>query len=318
MRVRAVGRRAAMAAVAAACVVSCSSAGSAPTSTTSGGTSAAAPEPLHINVADPPERWRTVASFSYGRRADQLGPPGGSTGASGPNGAAGGAEAFPPAAIAVVDNSLWVLDQNKHRVAHFTLSGRYLGEVRGISATARDLAPYPSGRFLVIDSEPQRTVRTFGPASRRASEPRVVAAAGDVARLVPTDTTVGTGPGVPEDGNTFGWSVDLATLDVRMTPAWDREYTFPGGHDVVLDVFSVQVAQQHAYLWLGVAGAGRNALGGELLLELDARGNVASLERVEAPPGDDSQIVRPFYVASDGSVYQWFATPTHAELRVHP
>ncbi|HVV74552.1 MAG TPA: hypothetical protein VHC43_00835 [Mycobacteriales bacterium] len=315
MRLRAGGQRAAITAAAAAFAVACSGTTAAPKPTPSGSAPApAAAQVLSINVANPPQRWRTVASFTYGKRANQLGPPAGRV-AGRDGSAAGGALAFPPAAIAVIDNSLWVLDQNKHRVAHFTLAGHYLGEVRGVSATARDLAAYPDGHFLVIDNETRRTVRTFTTSSRRASRPRVVSSRSrGLARLVPTDTDVGTGPGVSEYDDRFGWSVDLDTLDVRMTPRWDRRYTFPGGHDVVLGVFAAQVARRRAYLWMGVAGARGSAIGGELLLELDPEGDVASLERIETPP-DDSQIVRPFYVAASGAVYQWFAAPTHAELR---
>ncbi|HVT64171.1 MAG TPA: hypothetical protein VHD81_03390 [Mycobacteriales bacterium] len=286
MRSGALGRRAVTGAAVVACAVACSAPSTAPSPATSSGSSTPAAEPLQINFADPPERWRTVATFSYGERADQLGAPGGSRA----NGAAGGAEPFPPAAIVVADDSLWVLDQVKHRVAHFTLSGRYLGEVRGVSPTARDLARSSSGKLIT---------------SHRA-------------RFAPTDTDVARGSRAREYTDRFSWTVDLDTLDVRMTPAWDRRYTFPGGHDVVLGVSAVQVAQRHTYFWLGVAGW-RAGAGAELLLELDPEGNVASLERVATPSwGGAAEVIRPFYVARDGTVYQWFTTPTHAELRVHP
>ncbi|HVS68909.1 MAG TPA: hypothetical protein VHE56_10180, partial [Mycobacteriales bacterium] len=297
--------------------------------------------------ANPPERWRTVATFAYGKRADQLGPPGGAKGVSGPNGAAGGAEPFPPAAIVVAGNTLWVLDQNKHRVAHFTLSGRYLGEVRGISPTAEDLATAPSGDFVVIDAQTPPAVRTFTADSTHASRRRIVAHQnGDLYELIPTDTSLGVffvpidedgssptrvGPyvlsvppkldrrsiGVPEYGGRLSWSVDRATLDVTMKPGWDRQYSFPGGHNVVFGADAIQVAQRNIYLWLGVDGW-RGGAGGELLLELDAQGNVASLERVATPRGSYAEVHRPFYVASNGTIYQWFPAATHAELRVRP
>jgi hypothetical protein len=290
MRFRGTGRSGAFVGVIAACAIGCSGTSAAPPPDSPDLSSPPVAQQLHLNFSNPPERWRTVATFGYGKRTDQLAPPGGSTGVSGPNGAAGGAAPLPPAAIAVADDSVWVLDQNNHRVAHFTLSGHYLGEVRDISPTARDVALYPSGRLLVSRHTP----------------------------LVPTDTDVGKKSWAAEYAERFSWRVDLETLDVRMAPAWDRRYSFPGGHDVVLGVDSVQVAQRHTYFWLGVAGW-RAGAGTELLLELDGQGNVASLERVATPRwAGSAEVHRPFYVAADGTVYQWFTTPTHAELRVRP
>lgn len=330
MTAGATGRRSVAVAIAAICVAACSSTSSPPNPVTDH-----SPQVLHLNFANPPERWPTVATFTYGNRAGQLGLP-------------AGHEPFPPAAIVVTGGSLWVLDQNKHRVAHFTLTGRYLGEVRGISATATDLAPYPSGRFLVVDNESRATVRTFATDSARAS--RAVALThrgGELARLIPTDTGLGAllspigrpteaavtdvlSPvsfpprvdrriaGVPEYDDRFTWTGDLAALEVAMKPAWDRRYSFPGGHNVVLEVDSAQIAQRHAYFGLGVAGSQAGA-GVHLLLELDAQGNVASLERVATPRWSGSaEVQRQFAVTADGRVYQWFTTPTQAELRVRP
>jgi len=114
------------------------------------------------------------------------------------------------------------------------------------------------------------------------------------------------------------WSVDAATLDLELVPLSHRRYSFATDHLMAIQVHSTQVVHIHVYLWLGVAGAPTTATGGPLLLELDSAGNVASLERVAAPTGSGAQVGRMFCVALDSAVYQWFVTPTRAELRRRP
>ncbi|HVT20330.1 MAG TPA: hypothetical protein VHE57_02925, partial [Mycobacteriales bacterium] len=299
-----------------------------------------------------PARWPTVATFTYGRRAEQLGLPGGSAGRSTPDGPpAGGSLAFPPAAIAYASGGIWVLDQVKRRVAHFGLDGRYLGQVTGLSATASDLASAAPDEFVVIDDEARAQVRTFTPTSAHAGRAvGVTKAPGNLYRLVPTDTgfaawfsplepssprdpSDGLHPlrldppalnqttlGAPEDDDLFTASVsDDHVLHVRLTPEWDRTLTLTSRHKVGAGIQATQVSGGFTYLWLYVAESRIHGTGGQFLLVLDGSGNVRSFEEVATPPGGyDSEVTRPFAATSNGDVYQWFTTPTHAELRIRP
>jgi hypothetical protein len=119
------------------------------------------------------------------------------------------------------------------------------------------------------------------------------------------------------DTGALDYSVNDATLHVSMKPAWDRSYELTSRHEVLFDVAEAQVFKGHTYLWLGVAESRRRGAGGAFLLELDEKGSVARLERVAITP-DDATVYRPFDVASDGSVYQLYASNTRAELRVRP
>ncbi|HVU60760.1 MAG TPA: hypothetical protein VHD58_03790 [Mycobacteriales bacterium] len=353
-----IGRTVAVVAAVGACATACSSAGSSPAAgappaqaASNATRPAAQARQLHVDFTEQPSRWRTVATFTYGKRADQLGPPGGSAGFSGPHGAAGGALALPPAAIAYASDSIWVLDQMKHRVAHFSLDGRYLGQVTGLSPTASDLAIAPADEFVVIDDEPRAKVRTFAPTSGRASRAvGVTNAPGNLSRLVPTDTGFAawfsplepssprdpadglhplrldppalklTTPGAPEDDDLLSASIsDDHVLHVQLAPEWERTLTLTSRHKIGVGIQSMQISGGYTYLWLYVAESRIHGTGGQFLLVLDGTGNVRSFEQIATPPGGyDSEVTRPFAATSNGDVYQWFTTPTHAELRLRP
>jgi hypothetical protein len=162
---------------------------------------------------------------------------------------------------------VWVLDEVKHRAAHFTLQGRYLGAVGGLPNDARDL---PQAISMV------------------------------------------------EDPSALDYSTHEGTLHISMKAGWDRRFEFSGEQRLWVSVAQVQLSHQHTYLWLIVSEPyRRHGHSGDFLLELDGQGSVVRLERV-AITRDYATVYRPFYVASDGSVYQLFASNTRAELRVRP
>jgi hypothetical protein len=79
---------------------------------------------LMANLLERSPQWQRVLSIRFGNRTDELGfvPVGRHT-----------PVAYVPKSFAVAsDGSVWVLDAVKHRLAHFTGDGRFLGEIGGI------------------------------------------------------------------------------------------------------------------------------------------------------------------------------------------
>jgi len=102
---------------------------------------------LTADLRQRPASWRRVAFIPYGPRPFELG------------------AAFPPvhASLPLVprsftigpDGSLWILDTVKRRVAHYTVDGRYLGAVGGLTVDRVDPRPrdvaFWAGRLVVLD-----------------------------------------------------------------------------------------------------------------------------------------------------------------------
>lgn len=79
-----------------------------------------------------PARWETVATFKYGAHKDQLG-----------FRAPSGLNPLLPSAAVVTRDGIWIADPVKSRIAHFTRSGRYRGQIRGLSELGGRHGPGP-------------------------------------------------------------------------------------------------------------------------------------------------------------------------------
>jgi hypothetical protein len=78
---------------------------------------------LEANLSDPPARWTHLATVGFGDGPDELGIVMDPAIASIPD---------VPASFAIgADGTIWVLDVVKKRIAHFTSTGGYLGQVGG-------------------------------------------------------------------------------------------------------------------------------------------------------------------------------------------
>jgi hypothetical protein len=96
---------------------------------------------LTANLLERPSQWQRVLSIRFGNRTDELGvvPIGRHTPIP-----------YVPKSFAVAgDGSVWILDAVKHRLAHYTTDGRFIGEIGGIPFDPH----HPSPRDIAMDRE---------------------------------------------------------------------------------------------------------------------------------------------------------------------
>jgi hypothetical protein len=106
---------------------------------------------LTANLGDRPESWRLVAHIPFGRSPSRLGLFHDRRRTSTP--------LYPPSFAIGGDRSIWILDLVKHRIAHYSPRGRYLGQVSGVpfaraTPVPRDLAFAGDGLYLLAQRAP--------------------------------------------------------------------------------------------------------------------------------------------------------------------
>jgi hypothetical protein len=79
---------------------------------------------LTASLGDPPVRWPLLAHVRFGDRQRDLGLLNDRRHTATP--------IYPPSFAVDSDGSMWILDIVKHRVAHYSLHGRFLGEAAGV------------------------------------------------------------------------------------------------------------------------------------------------------------------------------------------
>jgi hypothetical protein len=274
-----------------------------------------------------PRRWRTVARFTFGPRPGQLGfrfqhdlnP-------------------LLPTGVVVDRRGLWVCDPVKHRVAHFTLNGQYLGQVTGIREVAGDIAEEPDGRLVVVDDEPTATLRVISPAGRLSEPIRVPTGGTNIDSLVPTDAAVGiasdgffgltpawhidpTSDGVHSSAGVFhGYFGTVDPTSVAVEPLWADQLDFshgqPAGGAISQPVaFWIDGARVHGW-FSGAGDAPGSTVGGQFYVQFDQHGHIAVAEKVAADLLNN--VARPLIIGPDHRTYQWFVSTNDAELRQRP
>ncbi|MCU1589589.1 MAG: hypothetical protein JWP11_845 [Frankiales bacterium] len=110
--------------------------------------------------------WQLAMTIGYGSRPSQLGLAGAHGGKSPPSG--------PASAAPAADGTWWFLDSSKHRLAHFSGSGTYLGAVPipGGAIPAQFLHVFEGGSILApFGSAKADTVVSDGTTARRVALP---------------------------------------------------------------------------------------------------------------------------------------------------
>jgi hypothetical protein len=96
---------------------------------------------LRADLSERPGRWTPVLVIPFGERPDELGY---RTFREGPAGQ--------PSAFAVgPDGSFWIDDRWKNRVAHYSSTGRYLGQATGLDPRGWDLAIVDGTVFVLVE-----------------------------------------------------------------------------------------------------------------------------------------------------------------------
>jgi hypothetical protein len=117
---------------------------------------------LTANLADRPVRWPLVAHIPFGAVESRLGLYHDRQHTS--------TALYPPSFAVSGDQSLWILDLVKHRIAHYSPRGRYLGQVTGVAFShetpvPRDLAFGGDDLYLLSQRNPiQGVIQSVGDA----------------------------------------------------------------------------------------------------------------------------------------------------------
>jgi hypothetical protein len=98
---------------------------------------------LLADLTERPSGWQRVLFIPFGRDRSQLGYQ------TFPDTVASQPSAF----VAASDGSFWIDDRWKTRVAHYSLSGRFLGSVRGLERPGWDLAMVGDQLFVLVEQE---------------------------------------------------------------------------------------------------------------------------------------------------------------------
>jgi hypothetical protein len=288
---------------------------------------------LAIDKGSQPTKWPTVIRFPYGRAINRLGfknvP---------------GLNPFVPTAAVVDDRGIWVADPVKRRIAHFSMTGKFLGQISGLSEVAGDMAEAPDGRIVEIDDGADGVLKSLRPGAAQLSAPIHVSlglAPGDdpLFRLIPTDTALGMWSSLPHpltpalqidrqhvgfvhEGRNFTISVDRPVVHIADSPAWSDNLTFvaPRVNDLFVVVDSIQIHQSSIYMWvLANDDTLGHARSGEFFLQLGPSGQVEALTKVAPSQGSVvPNVNRNLLLGRDGTVYQWYVDSKGAELRRRP
>lgn len=203
----------------------------------------------------------------------------------------------------------------------------------------------PDGRFIVLDDPPHSVVKWFRAASKNLSPP-IEEAVGEppgedvLYVLVRTDKGVGV------------WADEQHPLDARLqmqpdvlgvptgtgllrfrqgtvgprrktrgmiTLTWDGHWrdsvVFDKAHagDLHIGIRTIQVHRGRIYLWL-TAADGRQ--GGQFFVRIARSGRPIEVTRVADARGDViPNNARPLVIGPRGTIFQWYTSRTHAELR---
>lgn len=295
----------------------------------------------HFKVSLPLEgraaRWKTVATFRYGPKSGQLG-----------FRAAPGLNPLLPSAASITNSGIWVADPVKNRVAHFARSGRYLGEVTGLSTLAGDMVQAADGRIVVLDDPPHSVVKWFRPGMRSLSQPIAEAVGEDPGEdvlyvLIRTDHALGIWAdeqhpltthlqmqrdvlGVPSEsgllrihqGVVRRGSKILGEITLTWTARGRDTIIFSDPHvqELHVGIRTFQEYQGESYLWLTAADGAR---GGQFFLRISPSGRPSRVIKVaDAWGAVTPNNARPLLIGPGGTVFQWYTGRRHAELRRAP
>jgi hypothetical protein len=234
-----------------------------------------------------------------------------------------------------------VLDPVKRRLVRYDLTGRYLGQVLGVSPVADDIAPLPDGRILISDDPSDRSrLRVLTPGSHN----------GLPGTLYPAIDVHGDGPdGSPETLFRLAWASGTTgvwtsagmrpltaglTLDrqstslslpaggiLTATSSGDADWSFTDGRRSWQVTFTsrtdpspivtIETLQEHAgslYLWVSRGSADvAPAAGGSprFLVILPATGAPRAVPVADTNQVfEDANVHRHFNVTGDGRVVQ--------------